>query len=99
MMNARWCLTAAGVEYALDGGNQGNSPFAKAFLNALNTKGGDDFLLNLDEVWSEVYKSRDAEVYQDSKDVGWIDKFPEPRKGQFGKRSFNESDFLFFPIR
>ena len=98
-LHARWCLTAAGVEYALDGGNENNSPFAQAFLNALNTKGGDDSLLNLDEVWSEVYKSRDAEVYHTSKDAGLIDKIPEPRKSPFGQSSFKESDFLFFPIR
>ena len=99
MLDARWCLTAAGVEYALDGGNEGNSPFAKAFLNALNTKGGDDSLLNLDEVWSEVHKSREAPIYQIFMEGGKIQDFPEPRKGQFGKRSFNESDFLFFPVR
>ena len=99
MLDARWCLTAAGVEYAVGGGYKDNSPFAKAFLNALNTKGGDDSLLNLDEIWSEIYKSREAKIYQDFKDGGRIEKFPEPRKGQFGKRSFNESDFLFFPIR
>ena len=97
-LDARWCLTAAGKEYVIDGGDRNNSPFAKAFLNALNSKGGNDSLLNLDEVWSEVYKSREAPVYQ--KYIGvLVDEFPEPRKGQFGTNIFKESDFLFFPIR
>ena len=55
-LQARWCLTAAGDEYVADG-MSGRSPFASAFLNALNTKGGDDFLLDLDEVWGAIEKS------------------------------------------
>ena len=64
---ARWCLTAAGQEKVLSAsGEDGKSvsPFTKAFLNALNTKGGDDFLLTLDEVWEEIEKSKDDPIYE-----------------------------------
>ena len=94
-LEAKWCLTAAGVEFVADG-DTGRSPFATAFLNALNTKGGQDFVLTLDEVWQVVEKSKDAPVYDriiKEYNVGR----PQPRKGQFGN-SFKESDFLFFPI-
>ena len=41
----------------------GHSPFTEAFLNALNTKGAEDFLLTLDEVWEEIQKSKDNPIY------------------------------------
>ena len=63
-LEARWVLTAARAgEYTADGGMTGHSPFAEAFLNALNTKGGEDFLLTLDEVWEEIQKSKDNPIY------------------------------------
>ena len=99
-LEAKWCLTAAGMEFVADG-DTGRSPFATAFLNALNTKGGSDSVLTLDEVWQEVEKSKDAKVYEDYielfKKLGKEFIRPQPRKGQFGE-SFEESDFLFFPI-
>ena len=56
-LEARWCLTAAGKGYVTDGGT-GYSPFAAAFLKALNTKGNADSVLTLDEVWKEIEKSK-----------------------------------------
>ena len=96
---ARWCLTAAGNEYVADG-MTGRSPFANAFLNALNTKGAEDFLLTLDEVWNEIQKSKDNPIYdkimKDMKNSGREFRRPEPRKGRFGTSS-SESNFYFFP--
>ena len=95
-LDARWCLTASGTEYVVDG-HMGHSPFTAALLNALDTKGGDDSLLVLDEVWENVQKSNEAPIY-DMLEASEIQR-PQPRKGQFGKKSFNESDFLFFPVK
>ena len=67
----------------------GRSPFANAFLNALNTKGAEDFLLTLDEVWEEIQKSKDNPIYdritEVMKNSGREFRRPEPRKGRFGK--------------
>ena len=102
-VKARWCLTAAGAEFVLDGNNGQYSPFALAFLNALETKGGDDSLLTLEEVWERVEESKNNPVYdkaikqlkeKEGKDL----QRPEPRRGQFGE-SDPESDFLFFPVK
>ena len=96
-LEARWCLTAAGKEYVTDGGT-GYSPFATAFLKALNTKGNADSVLTLDEVWKEIEKSKEASVYdeliQAYKAKGIDLPRPQPRKGQFG---VSQGDFLFFP--
>ena len=59
---ARWCLTAASNEYVADG--SGHSPFAAAFLEVLDTKGGQDNLLKLDEIWRKIYESRNADIYK-----------------------------------
>ena len=103
---ARWCMTAAGIGKVVDS-TENVSPFAQAFLNALNTKGGDDFVLTLDEVWKEIEKSKDHPIYdkiikhykglseRHGKDFNF--KRPEPRKGQFGEAHLPESDFLFLP--
>ena len=90
-LQARWYLTAAGDEYVADGMTD-RSPFADAFLNALNTKGGVDFLLELDEVWGAIEKS--IESY---KKQGVEVERREPDKGQFGNSHPTESNFLFFP--
>lgn len=95
-LDARWCLTASGTEYVLDG-KKGHSPFTSALLDALNSKGGDDSLLVLEEVWEKVQKSNEASIYDTFEEV--YKQRPQPRKGQFGTRSFNESDFLFFPVK
>ena len=99
-LQARWCLTAAGDEYVADG-MSGRSPFASAFLNALNTKGGDDFLLDLDEVWGAIEKSNRDPIYdkiiENYKKQGMEVGRPEPRKAQFGDSHPSESNFLFFP--
>ena len=96
---ARWCLTAAGDQYVVDGGIN-HSPFANAFLTALNTRGGGDLLLELDEVWKEIQKSKDDAIYaivmEKEKEKGNEFKLPEPRKGRFGTSS-SESNFYFFP--
>ena len=95
---ARWCLTAAGKEFVFDA-RKGHSPFASAFLDALNTKGGDDSLLVLDEVWTEIEKSKEHPAYDIMIEAtGQKFKRPQPRRGQFSI-SLEESDFLFFPIK
>ena len=105
---ARWYLTAAGTEYVSEyvsaDSKDGYSPFATAFLEALGTGGGDDFLLGLEEVWEKVRESKNAPIYdkllkqyeqmEHQRGMGR----PEPRKGRFGKKSYEESDFLLFPI-
>ena len=99
---ARWCLTAASNEYVADG--SGHSPFAAAFLEVLDTKGGQDNLLKLDEIWRKIYESRNADIYKSYirafEEQGKEFKLPEPRKGQFGAKSelYEESDFLLFPL-
>lgn len=100
-LEARWYLTSSGVEYTAEGTGTGHTPFAEAFLNALNTNGGEDLLLTLDEVWQEIQKSRDHPIYQEIikhfEATGKKFEPPEPRKGQFGKSHPAESNFLFFP--
>ena len=103
-LEARWCLTAAGVEKVASGkGTEtGRSPFAEAFLNALNTNGGEDFVLKLDEVWQEIEGSKSNPIYEtiieQEKKKGKDFDPPVPRKARFGKKSIlPESDFLFFP--
>lgn len=95
-LEARWCLTSTEAQYTAE-----DSPFAEAFLNALNTNGGEDFLLTLDEVWQEIQKSRDHPIYKELiknfEATGQKFEPPQPRKGQFGKRHSAESNFLFFP--
>jgi WD40 repeat protein len=99
-LEARWCLTAAGAEKVADG-TTGRSPFAEAFLEALNSGGGDDSVLILDEVWEKVQASKDNPIYnkivEAKKKAGEEFEKPNPQKGQFGKDKFDESDFLFFP--
>ena len=102
-LEARWVLTAtSGGEHEIADGPTGRSPFAEAFLKALNTKGGEDFLLTLNEVWEEIQKSKDNPIYDKITEVmknsGREFRRPEPRKGQFGKRHSAESNFLFFPL-
>ena len=103
-LGARWCLTASGVEYVSARQDAGeHSPFAAAFLNALNTRGGEDSLLMLDEIWKEIEKSKDDPIYDQlieylrKKKSSVEGMHPEPRKGQFGNESHYESDFLLFP--
>ena len=104
-LTARWCLTSASSEYVADRGQGGHSPFAAAFLEALNTRGGRDNLLKLDEIWEKIYESRNADIYEQiaaefERLTGEKFELPEPRKGQFGSKPelYEESDFLLFPI-
>ena len=89
---ARWCLTAAGAESVLGGNGDLHSPFVLAFLNALDSKGGDDSLLTLENVWEKIEESKNNPAYDK------VIVRPEPWRGQFGK-SDPHSDFLFFPVR
>ena len=100
---ARWCLTAAGAELVISGNENLYSPFVLAFLNALDSKGGNDFLLTLEEVWEKIEKSKNNPTYdkviKEEKELRRRDVLrPEPWRGQFGK-SDPQSDFLFFPIK
>ena len=104
-LTARWCLTSASGEYVADtGGTNGHSPFAAAFMAALDTRGGPDTLLELDEIWDKIQGSKHADIYneleQNPQRAG-LETFerPEPRKGQFGAKAelYEESDFLLFP--
>ena len=99
-LEARWCLTAAGTEYVVDG-TTSRSPFAEAFLEALDSRGGIDSVLILDEVWEKVRQSKEHPIYdkivEAKKKAGEEFEKPNPQKGQFGKDKFDESDFLFFP--
>ena len=104
-LTARWCLTSASDEYVADtGGEDGHSPFAAAFMAALDTRGGPDALLKLDEIWNKIQDSKHADIYneleQNPQRAG-LKTFerPEPRKGQFGAKVelYEESDFLLFP--
>ena len=95
---ARWLLTAASNEYVADiADGERNSPFTLAFLNALDTNGGDDSLLNLNEIWEEIQKSVDSPVYKKFIDKGL--ELPKPHKAPFGskKHLYKDSDFLLFP--
>ena len=100
---ARWCLTAAGAEFVISGNENLYSPFVLAFLNALDSKGGSDFLLTLEEVWEKIEESKNNPAYdkviKEEKKLHGRDVLrPEPWKGQFGE-SDPQSDFLFFPIK
>lgn len=105
-LSARWCLTSASNEYVADeGGKGGHSPFAAAFLEALNTRGGPDNLLKLDEIWDKILDSKNNPHYHEvvapdyERKTGEKFKLPEPRKGQFGaKELYEESDFFLFPL-
>ena len=104
-LTARWLLTSASSEYVSDsGGKNGHSPFAAAFIASLDTNGGTDNLLKLDEIWQKIQESKNARVYDEAEqnpEIVGMDTFerPEPRKGQFGAKQelYQESDFLFFP--
>ena len=104
-LTARWCLTSASGEYVADtGGRNGHSPFAAAFMVALDTNGGSDNLLKLDEIWTQIQESRNASIYdtlEQNPERAGLKAFerPEPRKGQFGAKAelYEESDFLLFP--
>ena len=104
-LTARWCLTSASGEYVADtGGRNGHSPFAAAFMTALDTNGGSDNLLKLDEIWTKIQESRNASIYdtlERNPQQAGLPTFerPEPRKGQFGTKAelYQESDFLLFP--
>ena len=101
-LEARWVLTSSGAGEYTANGMTGHTPFTEAFLNALNTKGAEDFLLTLDEVWYEIQKSKDNPIYdiimKAMKNSGREFRRPEPRKGQFGKSHSAKSNFLFFPL-
>ena len=104
-LTARWCLTSASSEYVADtGGVNGHSPFAAAFMAALETNGGPDNLLKLDEIWQKIQDSKNADIYNElEQNPQWAGlktfERPEPRKGQFGSKAelYEESDFLLFP--
>ena len=104
-LTARWCLTSASSEYVADtGGINGHSPFAAAFMAALDTNGGPDNLLKLDEIWQKIQESKNADIYntlEQNPERARLKVFkrPEPRKGQFGAKAelYEESDFLLFP--
>ena len=104
-LTARWCLTSASSEYVADtGGINGHSPFAAAFVAALETNGGPDNLLKLDEIWDKIQESKNAHIYNElEQNPQWAGlktfERPEPRKGQFGAKAelYEESDFLLFP--
>ena len=104
-LTARWCLTSASGEYVADtGGTNGHSPFAAAFMAALDTNGGPDNLLKLDEIWQKIQESKNADIYntlEQNPERARLKVFkrPEPRKGQFGSKVelYEESDFLLFP--
>ncbi len=100
---ARWCLTAAGAEFVIGGNKYLYSPFVIAFLNALDSKGGNDSLLTLEEVWKKIEESKYNPAYdkviKEEKELRRRDVLrPEPWRGEFGK-SDPHSDFLFFPIK
>ena len=100
---ARWCLTAAGAEFVISGNGYLYSPFVLAFLNALDSKGGNDSLLTLEEVWEKIEELKDNPAYdkfiEEEKGMRERDVLrPEPWRGQFGT-SDPQSDFLFFPIK
>ena len=105
-LTARWCLTSASDEYVADtGGANGHSPFAAAFMAALDTNGGPDNLLKLDEIWQRIQESKNASIYntlERNPQRAGLKTFerPEPRKGQFGAKEelYEESDFLLFPM-
>jgi hypothetical protein len=47
-------LTSGGKEYVSDGVAGEHSPFARKFMEALKSKGGDDRILTLTEVMSQM---------------------------------------------
>ena len=91
---ARRYLTATGEESALDGtpDKSRSSPFAEAFIKALDTKGSEDHLLEVDEVSDYIKKTKDHPDYRrPGREV------PEPKDGHF-ESSESGSNFLFFPL-
>ena len=112
-LTARWVLTSASSEYVSDDSyvfsddgikTKGHSPFAMAFMAALDTNGGPDNLLRLGEIWQKIWESKDADTYnkiEQNPAIAGLETFerPEPRKGQFGAKEelYEESDFLLFP--
>ena len=102
----RWTFTSASNEYVADhDGKGGHSPFATAFIEALDSRGGEDKLLRLEEIWKKIQESRSHPFYA----VIAADferlynkefKLPEPRQAHFGDNlDLHEgSDFLLFPM-
>ena len=103
-LQTQWFMTAAGDESVLDGAIDAedtpvtSSPFATKFMEALDSRGGEDDLLTVKEVWEFIQKSREDPVYKTHPHFrGDPSKIPIPRQGQFGD-SQQDSDFLFFPV-
>lgn len=93
-MTSRWYLTATGKEKALDGtiDKSQSSPFAEAFLKALDSQGSEDHLLEVSEVEEFIMKTKDHSAY---KELGM--DVPEPLSGQFASGQPG-SNFIFFPL-
>ncbi len=53
-------LTSGGKEYVSDGKSGDHSPFAKQFIAALNTRGGNDGILTLSELMTYIEKLKTA---------------------------------------
>ncbi len=91
---SRWFMTATSAGSVLDGTRDKTkgSPFATAFLDALDSQGREDHLLELREVSEFIKESKNHPDYgEEGKEV------PEPRVGQF-KSSESGSNFMFFPL-
>ena len=56
-------MTSGGKEYVSDGVAGNHSPFAKQFVEALNSKGGNDGILTLNELMTYVEKLKTAPQY------------------------------------
>ena len=56
-------LTSGGMEYVSDGVAGKHSPFAKQFIEALETKGGNDGILTLNELMTYMEKLKTAPQY------------------------------------
>lgn len=56
-------LTSGGKEYVSDGVAGKHSPFAKQFIDALDTKGGNDGILTLNELLTYVDRLKTAPQY------------------------------------
>ncbi len=53
-------LTSGGKEYVSDGKAGGHSPFAKEFISALQSRGGEDGILTLNELMTYIEKLKTA---------------------------------------
>ena len=109
-LKAKWFMTAASAQYVSDGAITvdgevvGSSPFAEAFMKALDTKGkGLDTkgkkrsgFLTVDDVWQFIDNSKNHEVYTKKEYKTLFPEPPKPREGQFGNSE--NGDFLFFPV-